>query len=248
MSENKKYFTDESLATLIGEIKNYTDEAISEISFLDVNEDGVLVGKANPINADTLNGQLPDYYATAEQLAELDEKISNQTSVEHNHDDRYYTETEIDEKFENLTQNISDKFGKDGDGNVITDTYVTVDGANVLYQLIGIKTSNLKVEIEQDLQSNYTTKDELSTAIENLTAADIGALPDTTVIPSIAGLASTEYVDGQLKTKADSEHAHDALYDAIGSASASLEEAKAYIDDALAKNTQVQIITWGADD
>lgn len=31
--------------------------------------------------------------------------------------------------------------------------------------------------------------------IENLTAADVGALPDTTVIPSTSGLATETYVD-----------------------------------------------------
>lgn len=41
-----------------------------------------------------------------------------------------------------------------------------------------------------------------------LTASDVGALPDTTTIPSIDGLAATTYVDEKVADKADSSHTH----------------------------------------
>ena len=48
----------------------------------------------------------------------------------------------------------------------------------------------------------------LSTDI-TLSASDIGALPSTTVIPSIDGLATTSYVNEQLNKKANSSHTHE---------------------------------------
>jgi hypothetical protein len=113
-----------------------------------------------------------------------------------------------------------------------------------------------------------------------LTASDVGALPDDTVIPSISGLATEEYAntaaenaanavkndllngvgeaydtlkelgdlinDNQdaievLETvatgKADKVHSHDDIY-----------YKKSEVDSSLAQKSQVQIITWEADD
>ena len=63
--------------------------------------------------------------------------------------------------------------------------------------------------------SNKPNTDELGELAfkDSITASDIGALPDTTVIPSIDGLASEDYVNEQVANK-----------------------------------SQVQIITWGAED
>lgn len=49
-------------------------------------------------------------------------------------------------------------------------------------------------------------------------------------------------------TKADSVHNHDSSYDAKGSADAAFEASKQYTDNAMAKNSQVQFITWEAND
>ena len=60
---NKKVFTDESLGTLISEIKSYTDAAVEDIDSLYVGDD--VVESTVPINADTLNGY------TAEDLINM---------------------------------------------------------------------------------------------------------------------------------------------------------------------------------
>lgn len=49
---------------------------------------------------------------------------------------------------------------------------------------------------------------DFATSTHTHTAAEVGALPATTVIPSIDGLASEEYVNNLLEGKANSSHAH----------------------------------------
>ena len=55
-------------------------------------------------------------------------------------------------------------------------------------------------------------------------------------------------VDDLLSIKSDVTHDHDSAYDTKGSASKVLEDAKSYTNNAVAQKSQVQIITWGADD
>ena len=52
----------------------------------------------------------------------------------------------------------------------------------------------------------------------------------------------------EVNSKADSNHNHDSSYDIKGSADTALESSKTYTDNAVAQKSQVQIITWGADD
>ena len=41
---------------------------LNTLKYLSINNDDIIEGKANPINADTLNGQLPEYYAKTSDL------------------------------------------------------------------------------------------------------------------------------------------------------------------------------------
>lgn len=83
----------------------------------------------------------------------------------HSHDDRYYTESEIDEK-------LANKANATHTHSNYVPTTRTVNG--------------------KALSANIT-----------LSASDVGALPDTTVIPSIDGLATEEYVSDVAGTKVD---------------------------------------------
>ena len=253
MAENKKYFTDESLATFVSEIKSFTNEAISEVSFLDINEDGALVGKANPINADTLAGQLPEYYATVEQLAELDEKISNQASAEHNHDDRYYTETEIDTKLENLTAT---------DVGALPDTTVIPSIEGLASEQFVVDSINA-IEIPEVDFTGYATETYVQQQIDNIPDVDLSKHALKTEIPTnvseltndsgylvasdITNKADKEHdhnnlyytktdVDAKFATKSDTTHNHDNKYDAKGSASA-VQDNLNVVSDTLSAHT-----------
>lgn len=78
------------------------------------------------------------------------------------------------------------------------------------------------------MAKNYASLDTLSTFLENLKS-----------------LFATKT---EVNNKADSIHNHDSSYDTKGSADTALENAQVYTDEAVALKSQVQIITWGADD
>lgn len=72
------------------------------------------------------------------ELSEVDDKLSQKADTSHSHDDKYYTEAEVDNKFQNVNQNISDintkltasngtvfRFGVDSEGKygyIVTDS------------------------------------------------------------------------------------------------------------------------------
>ena len=60
--------------------------------------------------------------------------------------------------------------------------------------------------------------------------------------------AAKSDVDTALASKSDLTHNHDSKYDAKGSANVALDTSKTYTDNVVSQKTQVQIITWGADD
>lgn len=91
--------------------------------------------------------------------------VGSKSDIGHTHDDKYYTETEIDTK-------LSNKSDKDHTHTGYVPTSRTING--------------------KALSSNIT-----------LSASDVGALPSSTTIPSIAGLATETYVDNVASTKVD---------------------------------------------
>lgn len=77
-------------------------------------------------------------------------------------------------------------------------------------------------------QKKYVSLDKLSTFLDNL--------------------KDTFATKIELAEKADISHDHDSSYDVKGAANVALENAQAYTDNAVSQKSQVQIITWGADD
>lgn len=58
----KKYFTDESLATFVDEVKNYTDETITDLGVITIDIEGATEGTPSGINADTFAGYTIDSF------------------------------------------------------------------------------------------------------------------------------------------------------------------------------------------
>ena len=92
---NKRIFTDESLSTLVDNIKSGDDKTLSSAKEYsdsiktDLVDGGITVSHAT--TADT---------ASAVAWSNVTGKPSTYTPSSHNHDDRYYTETEIDTKLD----------------------------------------------------------------------------------------------------------------------------------------------------
>ena len=151
------------------------------------------------------------------EIAEGDESVKSYVNTElakkanssHTHDDRYYTESEIDTKISNVNSSITTHTGN-------TTIHVTSDNKTQWNSAYTHSTSahapsNAERNIIVGIQKNGTdlTADS-STRKVNITvpttAAEIGA--------------------------ATSTHKHDDLYDAKGAASSALDSAKAYADTA----------------
>ena len=88
--------------------------------------------------------------------------------------------------------------------------------------------------------NDYTTQDK-----EMLASASSGV----TNLQSLVGDQSVAtQIAEAVKTKSDAGHDHNNAYDEIGAAAAALESAKQYTNGEIAKMSQIQIITWEADD
>ena len=96
------------------------------------------------------------------------------------------------------------------------------------------------------------------TALDNLTttvngkanASHTHAISDITNLQSTlnAKVPTTRTINNKALSSNITLNAHDVGADEIGSASMALSNANTYTDNAVAQKTQVQIITWGADD
>ncbi len=117
-----------------------------------------------------------------------DSKLSLKADVEHSHNDKYYTESEIDAKLSTINTNVSNivdgttiisKASKDGNGNVIASTYETKTDANA--KLVSAKdyadsvvasnisTHNTSTSAHSDIRGLIST---LSTKVNNFLDVD----------------------------------------------------------------------------
>lgn len=94
---NKRVFTDESLSTLVDNIKSGDDKTLSSAKEY---SDSIKTS----IQTDLADGDITVSHATTADIASavawdnVTDKPNTFSPASHNHDDRYYTETEIDTK------------------------------------------------------------------------------------------------------------------------------------------------------
>ena len=179
----------------------------------------------------------------------LVDTVDGKANTDHTHDDRYYTETEIDTMLEgkaDVNHNHDSSYDTKGSANeALTQAKSYADS-------VAAKAANdIKSDLLNGAEAAYDTLKELGDLInENVDAID-----------ALETVASG---------KADADHTHDDRYytktEIDGKVStintsitSSLNEAKSYsdnnlnasktyADNAVSQKTQVQIITWGADD
>jgi hypothetical protein len=121
------------------------------------------------------------------------------------------------------------------------------------------------IEQNKDVIESFTGKVNVSDIVDNLTTADASK-----VLSANQGVVIQSLVNEVANSKADALHSHDDTYytesevdekinvinasvtdaksyaDGVGATT--LDAAKAHADNAVSQKTQVQIITWGADD
>jgi len=221
------YETKADATNKLNEAKEYTDTTLGTI------EEGILgvltgmYGNDIPEEGDppTIREIANDEANTALASAKsyTDTVASGKANSTHNHDDKYYTETEIDSKLS----------GKSDTGHTHSNyvpTSRTVNGKALSSNIslsasdVGALPSSTSIpDALSDLTSDSThrTVTDTEKAAWNAKSNFSGNYNDLTnkpSIPSISGLATEEYVDEAVSTKADSDHNHDSAYDVKGAA------------------------------
>ena len=94
---------------------------------------------------------------------------------------------------------------EDGANKTVVDTALSSTSTNpVQNKVINTKLDSMQSDIDSKVPSSRTVNGKALTANITLSASDVGALPDTTVIPSIYGLATETYVDNKVAGLVDS--------------------------------------------
>ena len=94
---------------------------------------------------------------------------------------------------------------EDGANKTVVDTALSSTSTNpVQNKVINTKLDSMQSDIDSKVPSRRTVNGKALTANITLSASDVGALPDTTVIPSIYGLATETYVDNKVAGLVDS--------------------------------------------
>ena len=138
----------------------------------------------------------------------------------HNHDDRYYTESEIDGKIAGINTSITN----------ITSGTTIVKKAEYATSAGSASTASEA--------THATSADSATTATKATQDGNGKVISSTYETKTDASAKLTEakgYTDTEVAKKADKTHNHDDKYDAFGAASTAESNAKAYADAAAAK-------------
>lgn len=94
---------------------------------------------------------------------------------------------------------------ENGANKTVVDTALSSTSANpVQNKVINTKFNSVQSNIDNKVPSSRTVNGKALTADITLSASDVGALPNTTVIPSINGLATETYVNNKVASIVDS--------------------------------------------
>lgn len=177
------------------------DDSLFYIDYKD--SDGVLQRKAlNAQDAETLMGaslstilnssdvEIPTSKAVLDALGGKVDKISGKSLSTND-----YTTTE-----KNKLANI-----ESGANKTVVDTALSSTSTNpVQNKVINTKLSSMQSDIDIKVPNTRTVNGKALSSNITLSASDVGALPDTTTIPSIDGLATETYVDNKVASLVDS--------------------------------------------
>lgn len=140
--------------------------------------------------------------------------ISGKADSGHTHDDRYYTESEIDTKLSGINTSITNITS----GNTVVKEAEHATTADSATTATSATTAASATKATQDgngkvISSTYETKTDASAKLTE----------------------AKTYTDTVASGKANSDHKHDDLYDAKGAADGALASAKTYADNAATK-------------
>ena len=135
--------------------------------------------------------------------------LGKKSDISHSHDDRYYTETEVDTKISGVNTSISN----------ITSGTVTV-----------AKADEANHATTADSATSATTATSATKATQDGNGKVISSTYETKSDASAKLTEAKTYTDTVASGKSDTTHNHDSAYDAKGSANSALTSAKSYTD------------------
>lgn len=201
----KKFFTDESLYTLVSEIKGYTEDAVSTKADSSHNHNGIYYSKEE---VDTSFYELNEGFSnviyqmygedlteegapTIRQIAndEATKATSGKADVGHSHSNYVPTSRKINNKA--LSSNIS--LTASDVGALPADTAIP---------------SNLSDLTDDDTHRTVTDTEKATWNAKSNFSGNYNDLTNKPSIPSIDGLATEKYVDDIANTKANVSHTH----------------------------------------
>ena len=164
--------------------------------------DGLLKDKMAKDDASTL--------ASAKTYA--DGLVAGKSDTGHNHDDRYYTESEIDSKLSNINSSIT---------NITSGTVIVKEAEHA---------TNAEHATSADSATTAASADSATKATQDGNGKVISSTYETKTDANSKLEEAKSYTDTVASGKSDTTHKHDNDYDVKGAANNALTEAKSYTD------------------
>lgn len=161
--------------------------------------------------------RLQEYDALIKQ--EIVDAVSEKADSSHTHDDRYYTESEIDSKLSTVNTSIS---------NITSGTTVVKNAEHAE------SADEATHATSADSATSATTADSATKATQDGNGKVISSTYETKTDASAKLTEAKTYTDTVAAGKSDSTHNHDTAYDAKGAAASALASAKTYADSVAA--------------
>jgi hypothetical protein len=226
-NDSKKYISLSRLSNFLDNIKvKYSQighkHTVSDLTdYTPISVDSELSSTStNPVQNKVIDAE---FEAVSDAMGALDLAVDGKADINHNHDDLYYTESEIDSKLSgksDTTHNHDSSYDKKGTANTTVSVHNTATDAHndirVLINDLNTKVTNfldvddsttdqlsevltLIEDNKGDLESLTTSKVNVSDIIDNLTTASAKK-----VLSANQGVAIKDLIDG----KADATHSH----------------------------------------
>lgn len=253
LDENALYLTPDEATDLSGyatveqlNTKADAEHSHDDVYYTEVEIDTLLENKADAShNHDDSYDAKGSAKAVQDNLDILSQTVEDKADTNHSHNDVYYTETEIDTLLEGKSDSAHNH---DND----YDAKGSADAALVSAKSYADAAANaIKSDLLNGAEAAYDTLKELGDLInENVDAIEALETVASGKADAIHTHNDIYYTESEIDNKVSTINAAiaNSLNEAKSYSDTNLNAAQTYTDNAVAQKTQVQFITWEADD